>query len=378
MRTTDASMSKLSSELIADILSRLPVKSLVRFQCVSKSWNAIINCPYFIREHLERSIQKNTERAIIVKERRFLGTQEYYSVRFNEDGQFDRPVKIPQPLRDLTHIVGYCNGLVCIQKGGGLAFIPNGKEEIVIWNPWIRKYKKLPIEPIQSPYGFSEYRMPQLALGHDPVNDDYKVLRVVQFHKGYSYPSAFEVKAYSLRAHSWRRVEDEWPYKESLISTNSGAASFNGALHWLVIPVTDEEPLSQTLVAFNLATEKFRVYTLPVQTRTCLVLEVLAGRIVLCVCQNLSKSEPFSFDWGFNDFWVMKEYGVESSWTRLYTIVGFQMPWGFSYCKPLLISEDGNEVLVEQDFRNLIWYDIRKKSGRRLTRFGRCPVRLRR
>jgi F-box interacting protein len=98
----------------------------------------------------------------------------------------------------------------------------------------IRKYKKLPTEPIQSPSGFSEYQVPQLAFGHDPVNDDYKVLRVVQFFKSGEFPSAFEMKAYSLKADSWRRVEGKWPYKESYIPTNLeslSSASLNGVVH---------------------------------------------------------------------------------------------------------------------------------------------------
>jgi hypothetical protein len=123
-------MAKLPTELIADILSRLPVKPLVRFQCVSKPWNNLINSSYFIRKHLERSIQNNMEHTVIVKDRSFRGeTEEYFSVRFNKDGQFDRAVKIPHPLRPLRavadEIVGCCNGLVCILMG-------SEKEKIVI------------------------------------------------------------------------------------------------------------------------------------------------------------------------------------------------------------------------------------------------------
>ncbi|KAM3283127.1 hypothetical protein P3S67_026772 [Capsicum chacoense] len=39
-------------EIIVHILSRLPVRSLVRFKCVSKSWARLIFDPYFTREHL--------------------------------------------------------------------------------------------------------------------------------------------------------------------------------------------------------------------------------------------------------------------------------------------------------------------------------------
>jgi hypothetical protein len=78
---------------------------------------------------------------------------------------------------------------------------------------------------------------------------------------------------------------------------------------------------------------------------------VLGGCIILCV----SISSIFLGRWyGHNEFWVMMKYGVESSWTQLCSIFDCEMPWEFNYCKPLLIYEDGNMLLVEINFNNLI------------------------
>ena len=136
-------------------------------------------------------------------------------------------------------------------------------------------------------------------------------MRVEEFFRLINWvPSTFEVKIYSLRAHSWRRVDDECPYKESYISKskeNLIPASLNGALHWLVTPLTEGAHLSPTIVAFDLANEKFRVYPQPVPSdrNVNMALEVLGGRILLsCVCENALV--------GFNDVWVMKEYGWQA------------------------------------------------------------------
>src|ERR1044072_8275998 len=43
----------LLEEVIIEILMRLPVKSLVRFKCVCKSWFSLISDPHFASSHFE-------------------------------------------------------------------------------------------------------------------------------------------------------------------------------------------------------------------------------------------------------------------------------------------------------------------------------------
>ncbi|KEH22666.1 F-box-like protein [Medicago truncatula] len=45
----------LLDELITDILSRLPVKTLMQFKCVCKSWKTLISNPALAKLHLHRS-----------------------------------------------------------------------------------------------------------------------------------------------------------------------------------------------------------------------------------------------------------------------------------------------------------------------------------
>src|ERR1044072_877739 len=52
----------LPDNLIVEALSWLPVKSLTRFRCVCKSWNALITSnPTFIHLHLQRSALQNPQ-----------------------------------------------------------------------------------------------------------------------------------------------------------------------------------------------------------------------------------------------------------------------------------------------------------------------------
>ena len=52
-------MPYLPDEIIEDILKRVPVKSLIRFQCVCNHWKHDIKSQSFIVQHLQQSKNKN-------------------------------------------------------------------------------------------------------------------------------------------------------------------------------------------------------------------------------------------------------------------------------------------------------------------------------
>ncbi|XP_059443596.1 F-box/kelch-repeat protein At3g06240-like [Corylus avellana] len=328
----------LPQALLSEILSRLPVKSLLRFRCVSKAWLALIKDPTFINIHLHNTRERN----LIVQTRNVdqndqLLNLKYYSVPVNFSE--DRPVEVlppfyrPEYSLSFYKIIGCCNGLVC--------FRTYDKEKIVIWNPSIRKYKKLPFEPVKFGYPIENF-----AFGYDSVNNDYKVLKIMEL---------CEVNVYSLKAHSWRRVEDKWPYKDS--SVFGKPIYFNGTLLWLVRNVTNRI----RLLAFHLTTEKFEEQTLPVQPRAIKTLEVLEGSI--CVSAYRPDAQCI-------EFWIMKE----TSWSQLCTL---PVPLNLRYNKRLMemgigiqwrvvcSTDDGEKVLMEMDNNNNVnffWYDIKKKT----------------
>ena len=77
----------------------------------------------------------------------------------------------------------------------------------------IRKYKKLPSEPRD----YSGSGRPNFAFGHDPHNDDYKVVRIVEFSKEDTPLLDFEVKVHSIRSRCWKKIKEELPMKERSI-----------------------------------------------------------------------------------------------------------------------------------------------------------------
>ncbi|KAL0001070.1 hypothetical protein SO802_014851 [Lithocarpus litseifolius] len=107
------SNSNLPPELIADILPRLPVKSLTRFKGVSKSWATRISDPDFVKTHLHRA----QFRRILLSSANSL-----YSIDHETDDlaaavdlHYPRDqIQNPKPQSHAVQIIGSCNGLVCI------------------------------------------------------------------------------------------------------------------------------------------------------------------------------------------------------------------------------------------------------------------------
>lgn len=53
--------NSLPWEIIVDILFRLPVKDLLRYRSVAKSWCSLIDGPDFVKLHLDHSKEANSE-----------------------------------------------------------------------------------------------------------------------------------------------------------------------------------------------------------------------------------------------------------------------------------------------------------------------------
>ncbi|TYI23689.1 hypothetical protein ES332_A06G182300v1 [Gossypium tomentosum] len=320
--------ANLSLDLIADILSRLPVKHLLCLRCVSKLWRSLIGDPDFINLHLRHSLDSRTNHTLILK------NTDLHAADLASLGPF---AKLEHPLMSYNHgveIQGSCNGLLCIR---------NIVEDMAIWNPSTRKYQVLPY--LGSCKGYV------CGFGHDPIADDYKVVKIIQLGGADGKPLESEVKVCSLKRNRWRKIQDI-PCVSSFPVANGVFAS--GALHWIL---TQKLDLSEenTIVALDLATESFREVPQPECERMIYQLNVGVLGGCLCVVANHGDARV--------DLWVMKEYGVKESWTILFSLASEDVIGSLRFLKPLAYSSCGNQVLLEHDKINLFWYDLEKKKA---------------
>ncbi|GMJ14543.1 CONSTITUTIVE EXPRESSER OF PR GENES 1, CONSTITUTIVE EXPRESSER OF PR GENES 30 [Hibiscus trionum] len=319
----------VSHDLIADILSRLPVKHLLCLRSVSKLWRSLIDDPDFISLHLSRSLRTRTNHTLILKNTDLHAADLSSLVPLS---------KLEHPLMSYNHgveILGSCNGLLCIR---------NIVEDMAIWNPSTRKYQVLPY--LGSCKGYVS------GFGHDPIKDDYKVVKIIQLDRADAdKPLETEVKVCSLKRNRWRKIQD-LPCVSSFPSANGVFAG--GALHWVLTQKVDLL-VKNMIIALDLAAESFNEVPQPEYADDIFQsnIGVLGG--CLCVVANHGDARV--------DLWVMKEYGVKESWTILFSLAREDVIGPLRFLKPLAYSRSGNQVLLEHDNINLFWYDMVKHKS---------------
>ncbi|BFG13993.1 hypothetical protein CerSpe_002670 [Prunus speciosa] len=238
----------------------------------------------------------------------------------------------PMPSKYSWDIVGYANGLVCVRN-----FMEGG---IALWNPSIQKLKKIPEPYAQPPPPELDY-----GFGYDSTNDDYKLVQIVELANEEDIVVSHQVSVYSLKANSWKRSQD---------IPSSGY-------------VFSVDPQCK-IVTLDLASEKYRVFPIPVDRVDIEDLYKPDLKILgdyLCICLNFRSRR---------DVWIMKEFGETESWSLLYSID--RQP--NVYVKPLAFSKKGEMVLLEMlgnGYSRLSWYDLEKKSVKQVEISGLLPLR---
>ncbi|XP_060201553.1 F-box/kelch-repeat protein At3g23880-like isoform X2 [Lycium barbarum] len=314
-------------DIMMEILSRLPVRSLLRFKCVSKFWEALIADPYFkMKHHIHAKNDQNSPKNFIcqtwlVKDR---GLEFHCSslspIQMVEDEQkVDCPSNcIPMKCKPYC---GY-DGLILL-----VSLYDRPNLHLLLWNPSTR-------ESIELPHPESPLIDCVWGLGYDATSDDYKVVAINL--KAYGH----RVEILSLKSGSWRRI-GSYPTGVHCVSGFKDCGMdylpfVHGAFHWL-----GRSP-HYTIVSFNISNEVYGEIPLLERLRNMsnkLIIDhgvsVLGG--MLCLYSTYIHHHMRTFE-----LWVMKDYGVKESWTELITI---RNPNLFYSARPKHLFADG-EVLL--------------------------------
>jgi F-box interacting protein len=277
------------------------VKSLLRFRCVSKSFCALIDGPNFIKQFLDRSLETRSDFNILIAK-----GPKLYSLNFPcvNDLEIADAAEVDYPFQDPeceVHIVGSCNGILCLQT------LTSSTEEnarkYILWNRSTGKYRRVDTPEHLKPGNYSSY------FGYDDVKNDYNVVRISGDQDSY------QMGVYSLRSNSWTEINQRFPYPTCKIESGG---FLHGAVHWLAS--TSKRGFChkpELIVAFDLGTEAFRLIPPPNRNarRTLWMdLHALGGHLCVVIGESDRNVQIQTC------IWVMEDYGAAQSWAKLFAV----------------------------------------------------------
>jgi F-box interacting protein len=227
-------------------------------------------------------------------------------------------------------IIGSCNGLLCLYDIDQCSAI--------LYNPSISlKSKNSP--KLASLDWFMLYN----GFGYCQVNNKYEVLIVLQNMAS----KETLTKIYTFGEDSWRTVQNFTCTPTQLLGKY-----VNGTLNWVGYK-GDVGSTQHVILSFDLEKETYREVLLPQNVGDDYVCRPLLNVLSNCLCMCFV-NETHSV------VWLMKEYGVVDSWTKL-TIIPREKFISDSFMDMLFISENG-VIQMKTLSSKLVLYNI--NSGR--------------
>ncbi|KAL1205014.1 putative F-box protein [Cardamine amara subsp. amara] len=235
-------LDSIPTDLILEIFSRLPAKSVARFRCLSKLWWSMLSRPYFTNWFLTRSSAR--PRLLFVVEgdcewllsstsqpenpygKSSLVVAADFHLKFSEDRKFAK-----------RSDCSYVSGLIHFHKmwidynTGALSALS------VICNPSTGQYATLP--ELRTKKDSASF------LGFDPIDKQFKVLIMTDT---YDTDSVHHILTLGTDTASWRKIQCPLGH----VTVGEGIC-INGVLYYLA-----ENYGGRVIVCFDVRSEKFK------------------------------------------------------------------------------------------------------------------------
>ncbi|KAL5542710.1 hypothetical protein UlMin_010420 [Ulmus minor] len=292
----------LPRDISFDILSRLPITSLLQCKLVSHLWYSSVKHPLATSMHLSRANESNPFLLCFFDFPRSNIDIVCLSNLDNDNMLLASRLNFPSQLTDFD-VVGSCNGLLCLYN---LTY----SYPLFIYNPFTREQRELP--ELNTQTHLSVFRV-VFGFGFHPRTRQYKVINIVYYREGNNYFSGVikepEVYVLTLGNPEWKNL-GKIPHQ---LTGPASEALVNGNLHWLTTSYLVGQDKRQDVISFDLATDEFHVIPQPSCWGTVSHLVALKGCLSAVVsCQG-----------GINEIWVLKE-----SWSKAVVIPSY-VPQGF-------------------------------------------------
>ncbi|XP_061365257.1 putative F-box/kelch-repeat protein At3g17570 [Gastrolobium bilobum] len=324
----------LGEDLESEILVRLPAKSLMRFKCVQRSWNALFRNHRFVMSHMNMHMSK--EHLMVFQFKRNI----HASLTCDDPSKPPQYFNCSSPNKTFYFLRSYgsCNGVFCL----GVNYKESYCNRLILWNPNTRESKLIPFPSNKFSYAFQGF-------GVDPNTNDFKIIKPIINILDWRHLFISHAEVYNLSTNSWTVIHDvTLPTTNNALFqlANGSNVLVNGVYYWLI----GYEDGFGSILCFDFRNNQFsklmapvdisNIETLLVQDNTVEdnIFEVNGslGYIVQCHGQNRL------------EIWIMNEH----KWTKTHNTV---------WPKEILILgiwKDGNQLLGRKGYLGKQWLTI--------------------
>ncbi|XP_020153910.1 F-box protein At5g07610 [Aegilops tauschii subsp. strangulata] len=345
---------KLTEDLLIEILSRVPYKSLCRFKCVSKQWRGIISHPDH-RKALPQFHLHDLAGFLYSSRDRSVG---HFSLlrNFAHVSAGGRPRIRPSlpflPDCELFNLLDSCNGLLLCRR---FETFGSGAFDYVVCNPATEKWVALP--------GFFS-KMQTARLGFDSaVSSHFHVFQFMEDGAADANADTEDdddddsdghvkgVEIYSSKTGVWSHKDNGWGFAR--IVSDSKSAFVNGFLHLLAV--------ESAVLAVDVEGTTWRVIPMPDDEDALIIdvdygfIDLSRGRLYLA---NSDQHDPYKLSiWVLEDYtsevWVL-EHGVK--YLNLFGVKNVQL--GHEYHIVALHPQQNTIFLVYGHDKVLMSYEM--------------------
>ncbi|CAA7050108.1 unnamed protein product [Microthlaspi erraticum] len=340
---------QIPMELVTEILTSLPTKSLMRFNCVSKLLSSLIRSQYFTnrihkfpsqRLYMCLSVRNDNRKTVILS-----SAPDATTTTTTPSTSFVVNHELTIPYMNLRNMQSLC-GFMC--EGNSYFRMPR------IYNPATRQLVNLPTR-------YSDSRQKSRAFyyfGHDPVNNQYKVCSI-EVQNPEHWVLVLKPGA------SWKKAAptsfDFCPYPQPGIS-------INGVIYYMAFADKYKYNYIVMLVSFDIGSEEFETIQMPPIEVTSDKVRLIEYDGKLTVFEHTHLMEK-----GKVHLWVLKDVG-NKEWSRKtlvlkhsqFHLVDFDRGIGFDVKGT---SQSGKVLLIPKYFcspLHILCYDLQSNDMRKI------------
>nr|XP_043632959.1 putative F-box protein At1g47790 [Erigeron canadensis] len=236
-------------EVQVEIMTRLPVKSLIQFRSVSKLWKSLIDSSQFTDDY---NAYQGRQQCLLIryKDPHELHKQKYVCIVDDETfPQHKSALNAPISFQQLNNLrlVGSSQGLLCFHgeyPNPDGSFLHSRSEMAVIWNPSLNKSIEIEVPLLY------DIHTTILGFGVCPNTCDPMLVKINDIYM------PWQVEVFKLNSGIWRIQRCHLPRK--LVEFTWSQVAIGRFIYWQTW-----DKISNIIVSFDMRREKFAEINLP-------------------------------------------------------------------------------------------------------------------